>query len=367
MSFFACFDKKPSEEEKPLLPAQYYNGFGFVFNERGALVHRLPFKEFYNHTKKLPYINQRVCLALHENLNIIDQERITPNPARKFITQSRIEIENSIRFDNNTLSSKEPAQISVVNKDCLRTAQELSIKYKTKPVLLNMANSKHPGGHAFGGSLAQEEYLYGCTDLSKSLELYSIKHDGRYDTRAKRPLYGKNAFDPTDVLISTNITVLRFYNTGYRNEIKQKDIEIVNLEKNERFKINIISSAAPKYVGKNCFGQKKYKVNYKGKTIKINKKRTTEIKKAAIDNQLAAAKTQGNVLILSAWGCGAFKNDPVEMAALYKEVLEQPKYKNHFKEVVFAIKGGRLENYQEFAKCFNPQLTIGLQIKYSLN
>jgi uncharacterized protein (TIGR02452 family) len=40
-------------------------------------------------------------------------------------------------------------------------------------------------------------------------------------------------------------------------------------------------------------------------------------------------------LVLSAWGCGAFKNPPQAMAQLFKEVIEE--YNGCFKEIVFSI------------------------------
>ncbi len=56
-----------------------------------------------------------------------------------------------------------------------------------------------------------------------------------------------------------------------------------------------------------------------------------------IDKMLALALRQGNeTLILGAWGCGVFRNDPEEIAELFKKHLHG-KYKNKFKRVVFAI------------------------------
>lgn len=55
------------------------------------------------------------------------------------------------------------------------------------------------------------------------------------------------------------------------------------------------------------------------------------------DKMLSLALHQGNeVLILGAWGCGVFKNDPKEIAGLFKKYLHG-KYKNKFKRVVFAV------------------------------
>jgi uncharacterized protein (TIGR02452 family) len=42
-------------------------------------------------------------------------------------------------------------------------------------------------------------------------------------------------------------------------------------------------------------------------------------------------------LVLSAFGCGAYKTPPTEMAKLFKEVIESKKYKGAFKAIHFAI------------------------------
>jgi uncharacterized protein (TIGR02452 family) len=43
-------------------------------------------------------------------------------------------------------------------------------------------------------------------------------------------------------------------------------------------------------------------------------------------------------LILGAWGCGVFQNDPQQIAQYFAQHLLTGKYKNAFEEVVFAIK-----------------------------
>jgi uncharacterized protein (TIGR02452 family) len=42
-------------------------------------------------------------------------------------------------------------------------------------------------------------------------------------------------------------------------------------------------------------------------------------------------------VVLSAFGCGAYHTPPTEMAKLFKEVLENKKYKGAFKVIHFAI------------------------------
>jgi len=42
-------------------------------------------------------------------------------------------------------------------------------------------------------------------------------------------------------------------------------------------------------------------------------------------------------IVLSAFGCGAFRNPPTHMATLFHQVLHEPSFLNKFKHVTFAI------------------------------
>jgi uncharacterized protein (TIGR02452 family) len=67
-----------------------------------------------------------------------------------------------------------------------------------------------------------------------------------------------------------------------------------------------------------------------------------------MDKMLALALNHANeTLILGAWGCGVFRNDPEEIAGLFKKHLHG-KYKNKFKRVVFAV----LTKNEEMLKLF---------------
>ena len=56
-----------------------------------------------------------------------------------------------------------------------------------------------------------------------------------------------------------------------------------------------------------------------------------------IHRVLAIARAYGySVLVLGAWGCGAFANDPQRAAIAFRQALEH-EYSGAFSEVVFAI------------------------------
>ena len=67
----------------------------------------------------------------------------------------------------------------------------------------------------------------------------------------------------------------------------------------------------------------------------------------------AAVASRNRVLILSALGCGAFKNPPEDIAALFREVL--PRYAHCFDKVIFAITG---PNFAVFKRAFERELAV---------
>lgn len=72
-----------------------------------------------------------------------------------------------------------------------------------------------------------------------------------------------------------------------------------------------------------------------------------------IERILAIAAENNHVnLILGAWGCGVFNNDPNMIAALFKEYLTSS-FKNVFHNVVFAIPNKGSANYKTFKEIIN--------------
>ena len=57
--------------------------------------------------------------------------------------------------------------------------------------------------------------------------------------------------------------------------------------------------------------------------------------------RLAAAR-KNDVLILGAFGCGVFKNDPKKISAIFKKVLKDEGMKNYFTDVIFPIKDSKM-------------------------
>jgi uncharacterized protein (TIGR02452 family) len=44
-----------------------------------------------------------------------------------------------------------------------------------------------------------------------------------------------------------------------------------------------------------------------------------------------------DTLVLGAFGCGVFKNNPLDVAIIFRQHLESKEFKNSFKRIVFAV------------------------------
>jgi uncharacterized protein (TIGR02452 family) len=85
-----------------------------------------------------------------------------------------------------------------------------------------------------------------------------------------------------------------------------------------------------------------------GKTGKI-----APVMRVRIEKLLALCLNKKHTtLVLGAWGCGVFRNDPEEIAQLFQEALSG-KFANQFQRVVFAVKTNKESIIEPFRKRFN--------------
>lgn len=220
------------------------------------------------------------------------------------------EIENSIKGSviyggngNAPQSGAESAnpEMIVLNVD----STEAVLRYPNS-ALLNFASYRHAGGGFVTGAWAQEEAI--CHDST----LYNVlcRFESFYaenERNLNRSLYTDRA------IFSPNIVFER----GGKSA-----------------KCGVITCAAPN------FGSAK---NH-GVTERENENALAR----RIDFVISIAEEQKcDSVILGAWGCGVFGQDPAVVARLFKERLK----KSSLKRAVFAIPGNN-RNYTEFEKVF---------------
>lgn len=169
------------------------------------------------------------------------------------------------------------------------TATALQELHGSNPVGLNFASARHPGGGFLSGAKAQEE------DLCRRSSLY---HSLRLCNRFYQNVNNGTIY--TDRLMySPSVSIIR-----------DQDLNLV-----DPTECAIISCAAPN----NCH-------NHDPQLLK-------EVFERRINNVLRVGQERHSTFVLGAWGCGAFRNDPVLVATAFKKVI--PRYSGM--ELVFAI------------------------------
>lgn len=225
-----------------------------------------------------------------------------------------------------------PLSIVVEDKDCLEAAQTW-INHTGKPVcVLNMANQNLVGGDYLTSSRGQEESLIRRTNLLESLlTLPGIKHSlncnpYQYDLPHRLHLGSQESgMGELTCIFSEGIQV---------NGLKPEDPKAF-----DPFTINIISSAAYNLAYSHHIDERLYLI---GTALKII-------------NQLRVAKHHGQRhLILGAFGCGAYANQPDLIAKLYHAVIYEFEFQGCFDVIVFSILTSESDtnNYTAFQQQF---------------
>ena len=195
---------------------------------------------------------------------------------------------------------------------------EASMGYDGKNVaVLNFASASNPGGGVVNGSSAQEESLCRCSTLYYNLtEDFMWKNFYIPHRRAANPIHND------DLIYTPNVVIFKS-DTNYPRLLPE----------NEWKKVNVITCAAPNLRERpsNAFnsgdGNSAVKIS-DDELEQIHIKRGRKILETAAANK-------NEVVILGAFGCGAFMNNPEVVARAYKKLIEEFKYT--FETIEFAI------------------------------
>lgn len=226
------------------------------------------------------------------------------------------------KIDLPAPSYTEKAQV-VVSR--LRSFEAAARYPGQKVAVLNFASSTSPGGGVENGASAQEECLcrvstlYPCLKAQAAWEKFYGPHRA-----APNPLHND------DIIYTPNVVVL-----------KDDDYNVLS----SPFHVDVITCAAPNL---RDIPSNRYNRN-DGEAVHIGSEKLLELHLKRARKILSAAAANGaEVLILGAFGCGAFRNDPAVVAAAYQQVL--PQFLNHFKTIEFAVycRLGDSRNYDAF-------------------
>ena len=224
------------------------------------------------------------------------------------------------------------AIIKVTNRDTFTAAKEYANIINSANEgfvgVLNFASSTNPGGGVTKGSTAQEECLCRCSNLY--LTLYQEKCIREYYNVNKKYMtnLGSDA-----IIYSRNVYVF-----------KDKDYNMLPVE--DRFYVDVLTCAAPN-LRENPRNQYNTDASEEKLTLTDEELYNIHVKRAR--NILnVAIKNEDDYLILGAFGCGAFRNNPEIVAKAYKDVLQD--YMYCFKVIDFAIIDGKYSNNYEIFK-----------------
>lgn len=190
----------------------------------------------------------------------------------------------------------------VVGETTLDATRRLHAAYpQARIAYLNFASAKNPGGGFLNGSLAQEECIAKATGLYPCQLTCFDYYD--FHRKLKTCLYSDH------MIYSPKVPI-----------IKDEAGQLLD----EPVYASIVTSAAV-----NAGVVRRQEPKRKKDIIPVMRQRIDKLL------SLLASKNY-EVLVLGAWGCGVFMNQPEEIAQLFKEALEN-RFKGVFKQVEFAV------------------------------
>ncbi len=232
-------------------------------------------------------------------------------------------------FDDTKLNKM---KVTVSGDRSFQAAMRLAAENPgAKIAVMNFANAFYPGGGVTKGSSAQEE----C--LCRTSTLYPlIKNNPFSDPYYNYHHYELNTPKASDSLIYTEGVVI----------CKTDEDLPKRMPKDKWVTVDVITIAAPDLRDKSNVMVPL--VN--GGTYMNNAELFGYHVKRAIHMLTCAAAKGADILVLGAFGCGAFQNDPEVVAKAYKTALEV--FPKVFKQIEFAVycspTGSR--NYDVFKK-----------------
>ena len=200
-----------------------------------------------------------------------------------------------------------------------------------KITVLNFASATNPGGGVRTGSSAQEESLCRCSTLYPTLTQDWLWNQYYQKNRAARDNLHTDAciYSPGIVICKTDDT--------YPERMEEK----------EWITVDVISCAAPNLRRR---PSNAHNPAY-GRAVSISEAGlySLHLKRAKHIMHIAAVNG-ADALVLGAFGCGAFANDPQVVAKAYRDAL--PDYKRFFRLIEFAVycRPDETANYDAFRR-----------------
>ena len=251
----------------------------------------------FQDTEKLCRENELLKDAINRALGL--QQFIAENDALSVLDKVRYE---------------EQAKVVVSKKRTFDAARN----YKGMKVAVhNFASATNPGGGVVKGSTAQEECLCRCSTLYSMLNNQKI-WDDFYSPHRKiaDPIHND------DIIYTPGVVVF-----------KTDTAAPVTMPESEWYEVDVITCAAPNLRDN---PSNPYNKNDGKRKVKISDKELLELHEKRLKRIVDVAAVNGDeVVILGAFGCGAFQNKPEIVSKAAANVIGD--YLHLFKIIEFAV------------------------------
>lgn len=264
----------------------------------------------------MPYVDKR-----QQNVSVFEDTRI-------WYTQDTM-LKDAIRQSKRGTEFYAPGAVSPAPETLGRFPEDVHILVSTertlqaagkyagqKVAVLNFASATNPGGGVLRGSSAQEEALCRCSTLYPCLlgndlwQSYYQMHRARHDVT-----YTDACIFTPDVLV-----------------VKTDTNSPERLPKDKIYPVDVITCAAPNL----RLQPNNYMNPGHGTPVRLTREQIRVLHLQRARKILSVAVIHGaEVLILGAFGCGAFCNPPEVVAAAFRDVL--PDFAHAFRTVEFAV------------------------------
>ena len=198
--------------------------------------------------------------------------------------------------------------------------------------MLNFASASNPGGGVAKGSSAQEEAICRCSTLHENLTEKTM-WDKFYAPHRKE----RNPLHNDDCIYTPEVVVFKT-DTAYPRLLPEE----------KWYTVNVLTCAAPNLRTRPSNGMNSGDGD---KPVRISQAELKRLHEKRMREVLDIAAAEGNeVVILGAFGCGAFCNPPGVVAAAMKTVVEE--YRYQFQTIEFAVYCSPRddENYRVFQR-----------------
>lgn len=270
------------------------------------------FKDTEHLVRSNDLIKESVCNSINKQMLILEKQELLIPSLEKFENDAKV----------------------VVSK---KRTYEAAKGYKGQKVaVLNFASASNPGGGVTRGASAQEECLCRCSGLYFCLDVQEM-WDGFYGPH-------RRAHNPThndDIIYTPGVIVFK---TDTANPVLMK--------KEDWYGVDVITCAAPNLRANpsNSYNDGDGKI-----MAKVTEKELLAIHEKRLRRILDVAVVKGvEVIILGAFGCGAFLNNPEVVALAAKNVTKE--YRKAFKAIEFAVYCSPRDdrNYKTFDRVLKP-------------